>query len=312
MRRLPFYPPALFGLFALLLWLSACSSSSNPSSQTPADNTPPINAPAHSPTTTNEVENPPSQDEPSASGGLVICLDDSLQPVIQEITDLMKQSAGFAFTLKADNTEQWLLALGKTEKAPFCDLVLLEGQESILSLLNVHAVRREGARALAADQLVLFSRADEKVPDAFKALSGAQKKTVSVAHGNTFTGIHTENILKRLGLLPKKRPALRIQDTRRKVLRRVLRRQERLGIAYRADVLTEPKLKVLMVFPQPALHEIVYWGAVTNRSIAPDVSRETLQLLTSQTMGHFWKSHHFQAPSQEARSLAIPQESTTP
>ena len=212
-------------------------------------------------------------------------------------------NAGKAFTaqsgveLKASYAASSALARQIESGAP-ADLFASADLEWMDYLAKKNLIRQDTRVNLLGNRLVLIAPADAKessvafTPDAIAAALGPDGRLATGEVNSVPIGKYAKVAFEKLGLWAGIQPRLAQGDNVRAALLLVSRGEAPLGVVYESDAKSDPKVKVVGVFPADSHPPVVYPFAVT-ADAKGDGAKRFLDYLRSAAAKPFFEAQGF-------------------
>jgi molybdate transport system substrate-binding protein len=233
-----------------------------------------------------------------ASRPVVVFAAASLQTVLGKIAADWKATTGKSLTLSYAASSALARQLENGAPADLfasADLAWMDwAQERKL-------IKSETRRSLLGNELVLITHRDTPLelkiaPNFALAAAVGDSRLATGNPGSVPVGRYAQAALTSLGVWPAVAPRLAGADSVTAALALVARGEAKLGIVYRTDAASEPKVRVIDTFPADSHPPIVYPFAVTAGSTHPD-ALAFLDYLSSPTAAHIFKAEGFLLPT---------------
>ncbi len=203
----------------------------------------------------------------------------SLSDALQTVGKSWQQKTGHAVTFSFAASS----ALAKQIQAsPFAD-IFISADSDWMDYLDNRGLMAHGTRVnLLGNQLVLIAPSDSKVTltivPHFDLVGALQGGRLSVADPDSVpAGKYAKTALTALGVWNGVVDHLAQAENVRVALSYVARGEAPLGIVYRTDAMSEPKVRVVDTFPENTHQKIVYPAALTKE--ARPFSKDFLEYL---------------------------------
>jgi molybdate transport system substrate-binding protein len=165
-------------------------------------------------------------------------------------------------------------------------------------LAKKHLIRQDTRVNLLGNRLVLIAPADAKestvafTPEAIAAALGPDGRLATGEVNSVPIGKYAKVAFEKLGLWAGIQPRLAQSDNVRAALALVSRGEAPLGVVYESDAKSDPKVKVVGVFPTDSHPPVVYPFAVT-ADAKGDGARRFLDYLSSAAAKPFFEAQGF-------------------
>lgn len=233
--------------------------------------------------------------QPEASGkGPVVFAAASLKSALDSVAAAWEKETGkMPPTVYASSA---ILAKQIAQGAP-ADIFISADLNWMDYLDKAGLIRPETRRNLLGNALVLIEPADSNtnlaIAPGFDLAGAAGNGRIAVCTIDSCPGgIYAKQALEALGIWPKVEPKLAQADNIRNALRLVSLGEAKFGIVYATDARSDPKVRVVGVFPESTHDPIVYPAALMKTTSNPDAAR-FLGFLSSPAANKIWIAQGF-------------------
>ena len=232
---------------------------------------------------------------PQANGkGPLVFAAASLKTALDKIAEAFAAETGKTAPLVYASSA--ILAIQIEQGAP-ADLFVSADLDWMDYLEKAGLIRPDTRHNLLGNALVLIEPADATTKLAIGPgfdLAGAagSGKIVVCTIAACPAGIYAKQALNALGIWPQVEPKLAQADNVRNALRLVSLGEAKFGIVYATDARSDPKVRVVGVFPESTHSPIIYPAALVATSRHPDAAR-FLSFLSSPAANKIWIDQGF-------------------
>jgi molybdate transport system substrate-binding protein len=233
--------------------------------------------------------------QPEATGkGPVVFAAASLKTALDKIAAAFAAETGKTAPLVYASSA--ILAKQIEQGAP-ADLFISADLDWMDYLEKAGLIRAETRHNLLGNALVLIEPADAStklaIAPGFDLAGAAGSGKIAVCTiAACPAGIYAKQALDALGIWPQVEPKLVQADNIRNALRLVSLGEAKFGIVYATDARSDPKVRVVGVFPESTHSPIVYPAALVATSNNPDAAR-FLSFLSSPAADKIWLEQGF-------------------
>jgi len=177
------------------------------------------------------------------------------------------------------------------------DIFLSAANKQMDALESQGLVATETRQVIVTNQLVLVAAMGApEVLDLADLADGAIAKIAAGEPRSVPAGDYADQALKAAGLFERLQPKLVYANSVRQVLQFVEAGNAQFGLVYATDAKLSDQVTVVQAIPADLHAPILYPGAVLQRSDRPELARDFLQFLTSDTAQQAFQGYGFITP----------------